>query len=136
MAKDFSLRDSIKKRKTSKGIIMKNIETKYILKSLLAQLANIDTLKKKKKNNNNNNVHVRPTGRVLLWMHPNGRCQLKSSPTHFLFIKKKQKLKYLQIKYILSNKYLIKFAYKLVSNNGYKFFLNFLIRHKFCQFYY
>ena len=67
---------------------MKNIETKYILKSLLAQLANIDTFKKKKKNNNNNNVHVRPTGSVLLWMRPNGRRQLKSSPTHFLFIKK------------------------------------------------
>ena len=49
MAKDFSLRDSIKKRKTSKGIIMKNIETKYILKSILAQSANLDTSKKKKK---------------------------------------------------------------------------------------
>ena len=30
-------------------MVMKNIETKYILKSLLAQLANIDTSKKKKK---------------------------------------------------------------------------------------
>ena len=30
-------------------MVMKNIETKYILKSLLAQLANIDTFKKKKK---------------------------------------------------------------------------------------
>ena len=51
MTKDFSLQDSItkKRKKKSKGMVMKNIETKYILKSLLAQLANIDTSKKKKK---------------------------------------------------------------------------------------
>ena len=51
MAKDFSLQDSItkKRKKKSKAMVMKNIETKYILKSLLAQLANIDTFKKKKK---------------------------------------------------------------------------------------
>ena len=34
---------------------------------------------------------------VLLWMHLDGKRQLKSSLTHFLFIKKKKKKKRVEI---------------------------------------
>ena len=94
MAKDFSLQDSItkKRKKKSKGMVMKNIETKYILKSLLAQLANIDTLKKKKKKQQQQQRTCPANRQSVIMDAPKWKMPTQVIPYSFFVHKKKTKV--------------------------------------------
>ena len=76
-------------------MVMKNIETKYILKSLLAQLANINTSKKNKnkKQQQQQRQHTCPANRQSVIMDaPKWKTPTQVIPYSFFVHKKKTKV--------------------------------------------